>query len=106
MGTCRRRPGSLGRGVPRFAGPGHKLFQSHRTGAVVDPATRFAFPARWHYDILRALDYFRDADAERDPPLEEVVAIVRKRQPLEHLARAAGSRLVEHHLTGVLRSAD
>ena len=59
----------------------HRLFRSHRTGAVVDAAmTRFAFPTRWHYDILRALDYFRDAGAERDPRLEEAVAIVRKRQ--------------------------
>ncbi len=59
----------------------HRLFRSHRTGEVVDPAmTRFAFPARWHYDILRALDYFREADAERDPRLEEAVGMVRKRE--------------------------
>jgi len=59
----------------------HRLFRSHRTSAVVDAAmTRFAFPARWHYDILRALDYFRDAGAERDPRLEEAIAVVRKRQ--------------------------
>ncbi len=58
----------------------HRLFRSHRTGAVVDSAlTRFVFPARWHYDILRALDYFRDAAAERDPRLEEAIGIVRKR---------------------------
>ena len=59
----------------------HRLFRSHRTGAVVDPAmTRFAFPPRWHYDILRALDHFRDAGAERDPRLAESIAIVRTRQ--------------------------
>jgi len=59
----------------------HRLFRSHRTGAVVDSAmTRFAFPARWHYDILRALDYFRDSGAERDPRLEEAIAMVRKRE--------------------------
>jgi len=23
--------------------------------------TRFAFPARWHYDVLRGLDYLRRA---------------------------------------------
>jgi hypothetical protein len=59
----------------------HRLFRSHRTGEVVDPVmTRLAFPARWHYDILRALDNFREADAERDPRLEEAVGIVRKKE--------------------------
>jgi hypothetical protein len=33
----------------------HRLFRSHRTGEIIKPAfTRFAFPPRWHYDILRA----------------------------------------------------
>ena len=61
----------------------HRLFRSHRTGAVVNPAlTRFAFPPRWHYDVLRALDYFRECDAPRDPRLSEAVEIVRrKRRP-------------------------
>ncbi|HEX9974946.1 MAG TPA: hypothetical protein VGD14_23025, partial [bacterium] len=37
----------------------HRLFKSHRTGKIVNPAfTRFSFPPRWRYDILRALDYF------------------------------------------------
>jgi hypothetical protein len=59
----------------------HRLFRSHRTGAVVDSAmTRFAFPARWHYDILRALDYFRECRADRDPRLSEAVEIVRRRR--------------------------
>lgn len=58
----------------------HRLFRSHRTGEVVNPAmTRFAFPPRWHYDVLRALDYFRDCDA-RDDRLEEAIGIVRKRR--------------------------
>jgi hypothetical protein len=28
--------------------------------------TRFVFPPRWHYDVLRALDHFRGVDAPRD----------------------------------------
>jgi hypothetical protein len=42
--------------------------------------TRFAFPPRWHYDVLRALDYFRDGGAERDPRLEDAIELVRKRR--------------------------
>ena len=36
------------------------LFRRKSTGAVVQPAyLEFAFPYYWHYDVLRALDYFR-----------------------------------------------
>ena len=38
----------------------HRLFRSHRTGEVFDARMlRFAFPPRWRYDVLRALDYFQ-----------------------------------------------
>jgi hypothetical protein len=46
----------------------HRLFRSHRTGEIIKPVfTRFAFPPRWHYDILRALDYFQCTNAPRRP---------------------------------------
>ncbi len=58
----------------------HRLFRSHRTGNIIRPEfTRFAFPPRWHYDILRALDHFQAADAPRDPRLAEAVDVVRSR---------------------------
>jgi hypothetical protein len=59
----------------------HRLFRSHRTGEVIKPVfTRFAFPPRWHYDILRALDYFQAVNASRDPRLAEAIEIVRGSQ--------------------------
>jgi hypothetical protein len=43
------------------------LFRRRSTGEVVDPAfLELAFPPRYHYDVLRALDYFRNADAGSD----------------------------------------
>jgi len=59
------------------------LFRRQSTGEVVDPAyLDFAFPYYWHYDVLRALDYFRRSGAERDPRLAEAVELVgSKRQP-------------------------
>lgn len=55
----------------------HRLFRSHRTGEVFDPRmTRFSFPPRWRYDVLRALDYFQACGAPRDPRMEEAVALV------------------------------
>jgi hypothetical protein len=59
----------------------HRLFRSHRTGEIIKPIfLRFSFPPRWHYDILRALDYFRAVNAPRDPRLAEAIGIVRNSQ--------------------------
>jgi hypothetical protein len=59
------------------------LFRRRSTGEVVDEAyLELAFPYYWHYDVLRALDYFRGAGAERDPRMAEAVEVVRsRRQP-------------------------
>ena len=59
------------------------LFRRKSTGAVIDPAfLRFSFPTRWHYDVLRALEYFRSAGDSPDPCLAEAVEVLRsKRQP-------------------------
>jgi hypothetical protein len=55
----------------------HRLFRSHRTGKIIKPVfTRFAFPPRWHYDVLRALDYFQTVDARRDPRLGDAIDLV------------------------------
>ena len=51
-----------------------KLFRRKSSGAVVDPAwLEFSFPTRWHYDVLRALEYFR---ATGDPPDRRVAEAV------------------------------
>jgi hypothetical protein len=57
----------------------HRLFRSHRTGEIIKPAfTQFSFPPRWHYDILRALDYFQATNAPCDQRLGEAIEIVRR----------------------------
>ena len=59
----------------------HRLFRSHRNGGVIDDAwTRFAFPPRWHYDVLRGLEHFREAGVEPDPRAEEAIEVVRRRR--------------------------
>jgi hypothetical protein len=59
------------------------LFRRRSTGEAANPAyLDFAFPYYWHYDVLRALDYFRRSGTRPDPRLAEAVEIVRsKRQP-------------------------
>jgi len=59
------------------------LFRRRSTG---EPAKQgylqLSFPPRWHYDVLRGLEYFRSAGAEPDPRMEEAVEVIRaKRGP-------------------------
>jgi hypothetical protein len=72
------------------------LFRRLSTGEVVDPAwLEFAFPAWWHYDVLRALDYFRGTGADPDPRIADAIDLVRAKQlpdgswPLAHTHRGA-----------------
>lgn len=60
-----------------------QLFRRTSTGEVVDPAwLQFSFPHRWHYDVLRALDYFRAAGDPPDRRVGEAVQVLRSaRQP-------------------------
>jgi hypothetical protein len=60
-----------------------KLFCRQSTGEVVDPAyLQFSFPTRWHYDVLRGLEYFRAVGGHPDPRLGEALDLLRaKRQP-------------------------
>lgn len=60
-----------------------RLFRRKSTGEVVDRAwLQFSFPTRWHYDVLRALEYFRATGAPPDPRMDEAIELLRsKRQP-------------------------
>lgn len=54
-----------------------RLFRRLSNGEVVDPAyTEFAFPPRWHYDVLRGLDYFRTVADAPDPRCDEALDLV------------------------------
>jgi hypothetical protein len=60
-----------------------RLFRRKSTGEVIDPAwLHFSFPTRWHYDVLRGLEYFRAAGDPPDQRLDEAIELLRsKRQP-------------------------
>ena len=58
-----------------------KLFRRKSTGEVVDPAwLQFSFPTRWHYDVLRALEYFWVAGDLPDRCLDEAISLLRSKQ--------------------------
>jgi hypothetical protein len=53
------------------------MLRSLRTGEVINKRwLRFAFPPYWHYDVLRGLDYFRDAGMKPDGRMAEAIDTV------------------------------
>ena len=58
-----------------------RMFRSLRTGKIVDNRwLRFAYPPFWHYDVLRGLDYLRNAGIKPDSRAREAVEIVAMRR--------------------------
>ena len=73
-----------------------RLFRRKSTGEVIDPNwLRFSFPTWYHYDVLRALDYLREADVQPDERVEEAIGVVEGnrapdgRWPLQNVHRGA-----------------
>jgi hypothetical protein len=58
-----------------------RMFRSLRTGKVIDKRwLRFSFPTFWHYDVLRGLDYLRNAGIKPDRRVREAIKIVMERR--------------------------
>ena len=67
------------------------LFRRRSTGEVANPAfLKFAFPPRYHYDVLRALDYFRAAGVRPNARIGDALQIVESRR------QADGRWLLDH----------
>src|SRR5262249_18994917 len=57
------------------------LFRRRSTGAVANPEfLEFAFPPRYHYDVLRGLDHLRAAGARPGARLGDAVRLVESRR--------------------------
>ena len=53
------------------------MFRSLRTGEVIDERwLRFSFPTFWHYDVLRGLDYLRNARIKPDSHVSDAIKVV------------------------------
>ena len=72
-----------------------KLFRRKSTGEVVNPAwLQCSFPVRWHYDVLRALEYFRSVGDVPDSRINEAIDVLQSKQ------QPAGTWLLEHTYPG------
>lgn len=57
------------------------LFRRRTNGQVVDASfLQLAFPPRYHYDVLRALDYFRSGGQTVDPRMAEARALLESKR--------------------------
>jgi hypothetical protein len=57
------------------------LFRRRSTGEVAHPAfLELAFPPRYHYDVLRALDYFRASGAKPDARICDAVQFLESKR--------------------------
>ena len=73
----------------------HKIYQSHRTGKTIKPQfLLLSYPCRWHYDILRALDYFQNANIGYDSRMQPALDILLKKR------RKDGTWLVQNRHPG------
>jgi hypothetical protein len=53
------------------------MYRSLRTGGVIDKRwLRFSYPTHWHYDVLRGLDYLRNAGIKPDSRVSEAIEAV------------------------------
>ena len=57
------------------------LFRSLSTGEVISERWKlFSFPPRWHYDVLRGLEYLTDAGVNLDDRADEALALVESKR--------------------------
>jgi hypothetical protein len=57
------------------------LLRRKSTGEIVKQSwLQCSFPTRWHYDVLRALEYFRDAGDPPNDRVEEAIQLLRSKQ--------------------------
>jgi hypothetical protein len=69
----------------------HRLYKSDKTGEVIHKNfTLLSFPPRWHYDLLRGLEYFARAGAPRDSRAQDAIDVLNQRRlddgrwPVQH----------------------
>lgn len=80
-----------------------RLFRRRSTGEAIERDrkggaswTRFAFPAWWHYDVLRGLEYLRSAGVSPDERMAEAIDLVASKRD------ADGRWILEAQYPGVM----
>lgn len=73
----------------------HRLFRSDKTGEIITSKfTLLSYPHRWHYNVLRGLEYFARVNAPRDERLQDAIKVLDSRR------RTDGTWPVQHKYAG------
>jgi len=61
-----------------------RLMYSLRTGELVNPRwLLMSFPPRWYFDVLRGLDYLREAGTQPDPRAGEAIEVIEAKRRMD-----------------------
>ena len=59
----------------------HRMYKSDHTGKVINEKfAMLSFPPRWHYDVLRGLDYLRTTKGIGDKRLKDAFDLLKSRR--------------------------
>ena len=66
----------------------HRFYKSDRTGDIISKRfLSFPYPPHWYYNILRALDHFRNAGARYDGRMQDALEIIANKRGKNRLWR-------------------
>lgn len=78
----------------------HRLYKSDRTGEIIrKDFLTFSYPARWKYNVLRALDYWQDAALPWDDRLQDSFELLSDKQRPDGRWPKGAQHSGQHHLT-------
>lgn len=64
----------------------HNLFRSDKTNTIIKTSfLKFPYPARWYYDILKAMDYFQMSDTKHVKGMNEALDLIINRRNTDGL---------------------
>jgi len=77
----------------------HRLYKSDKTGEIIDnKMTRFTYPCRWRYDVLRALDYFQDTKVSYDSRMDDAIELLLQKRTSDQKWKLQAKHPGEVHL--------
>ena len=62
----------------------HHLYKSSTTWQTINPIMiKLSFPPRWHYDIIRGLDYFQEKNINKDDRMNDAMELLINKETAE-----------------------
>lgn len=76
----------------------HQLFRSDKTGEIINSNfLKLYYPARWYYDILKAMDYFQLAKVKYDSRMDDAIELILTKRTKDGLWKLASKHPGKTH---------